>query len=105
ITITRAYKENVQIENEKIDKSYNEQRDLINNLDKELIKLKQTLVDTSEGCGSEFSTIRNRMNNIEREIDLMKSEIKDLKTKFDKTFEKIMILEEKIDHLIEHVER
>ncbi|NHI94897.1 MAG: hypothetical protein EAX96_20580 [Candidatus Lokiarchaeota archaeon] len=105
IFIQRAYKEPVQIENEEVDKSYNEQKNMINTLDKELITLKQDMVDKSEGFNNEFSTMRNRMNNIERNLDLMKSEIKDLKTKFDKTFEKIMLIEEKIEHLEDHLEK
>ena len=105
IKIIRAYKEPVQIEDEKIDKSYDEQKKLMNSLDKELIKLKQDLVEKSEGFNSEFSTMRNRMNNIERILDLLKSEITDVKNKFDKTFEKIMLIEEKIEHLEEHIEK
>jgi len=105
IHINRAYKEPVQIKNELIDKTFDEQKSLLNNLDEELINLKQELVEKSEGCNSEFSTIRNRINNLERILDLVKSEIKDLKTKFNKTFQKFMIIDEKIEHLEEHAEK
>lgn len=105
IHINRAYKEPVQIKNEMIDKTFDEQKTLLNTLDQELINLKQELVEKSEGCNSEFSMMRNKINKLEQTIHLIKSEIKDLKTKYDKTFQKFMIIDEKIEHLEEHVEK